>query len=63
MICPCCGETVHAVDTLNTEWLNGKYYDEVEGTCPSCGRMYNWVEVYAFEGYGDVREIDLNDHL
>ena len=63
MKCPNCGEFVRAVDTLDTEWCYNAYYDQVEGTCPSCGRSYRWVEVYTFERYENIHEINPNDHL
>lgn len=40
MKCPNCGSMVFAVDTLDSEWYNGNYYDAVEGTCSDCGKSY-----------------------
>lgn len=63
MKCPNCGGMVFAVDTLDSEWYNGSYYDAVEGTCPDCGKSYKWTEVYTFERCEDIEEIKENDHL
>ena len=63
MKCPNCGGMVFAVDTLDSEWFNGNYYDAVEGTCPDCGKSYKWTEVYTFERCEDIEEIKENDHL
>lgn len=63
MKCPNCGGVVHAVDTLDSEWDNGKYYDTVEGTCPDCGKSWRWIEVYSFERVMNIEPIDSDDHL
>ena len=63
MKCPNCGGVVHAVDTLDTEYYNGSYYDTVEGTCPDCGVSWQWVEVFTFDHVEDVIPIKINDHL
>ena len=63
MKCPNCGSMVFAVDTLDSEYFNGNYYDVVEGTCPNCGKSYKWTEVFTFERCEDIEEIKENDHL
>ena len=63
MKCPNCGGIVHAVDTLDSEWELGRYYDTVEGTCPDCGKSWRWVEVYTFDHCEQIEEIKENDHL
>lgn len=63
MKCPNCGGTVRAVDTLDSEWELGRYYDTVEGTCPDCGKSWRWVEVYTFDHVADIKPINVNDHL
>lgn len=63
MKCPNCGNEVYAVDTFDSEWYNGSYYDDVEGTCPNCGKSWRWTEVYTFERCEDIEEIKENDHL
>ena len=63
MKCPNCGSMVFAADTLDGEWYNGNYYNDVEGTCPICGKSYKWTEVYTFERCEDIEEIKENDHL
>lgn len=63
MKCPNCGTTVYAVDTFDSEWYNDNYYDDVEGTCPNCGKSWRWTEVYTFERCEDIEEIKENDHL
>ena len=61
MKCPNCGGIVRAVDTFDTEYDDGSYYDIVEGTCPNCGKSWHWVEVFTLDHVEDVRPID--DHL
>ena len=63
MKCPNCGGIVRAVDTLDTEYFNGSYYDAVEGTCPDCGKSWQWVEIFTFDHVEDVRPINVDDHL
>ena len=63
MKCPNCDGIVRAVDTLDSEWELGRYYDTVEGTCPDCGKSWRWVEVYTFDHCGQIEEIKENDHL
>ena len=64
MKCPNCGcSDLRAVDTLDSEWDCGKYYDTVEGTCPDCGKSWRWIEVYTFEREMNIEPIDSDDHL
>lgn len=63
MKCPNCGNYVHAVDTLDSEWIDNEYYDTVEGVCDKCGKIWQWEEVYSFNRDYDIREINPNDHL
>lgn len=63
MKCPNCGGFVRAIDTLDSEWELGSYYDTVEGICPCCHKSWQWVEVYTFDRVEDVRPINANDHL
>ncbi len=63
MKCLNCGNEVYAVDTLDSEWELGRYYDTVEGTCPNCGKSWRWVEVYTFDHCEDVEGIEIDDHL
>ena len=63
MKCPNCGDFVRAVDTLDSQWCYNRYYDSVEGACPTCGKMWRWTEVYTFAHVIDVQEINPNDHL
>lgn len=63
MFCPNCNNYVGASDTIDTEWCDNKYYDNVEGVCPKCGKMWNWTEVYIFDHDEDVHEINENNHL
>ena len=61
MKCPNCGYSdLRATDTYDTVYDNGSYYDLNEGTCPDCGKSWRWVEVFTFDRYEDVKEID--DH-
>lgn len=63
MKCPICGGIVRAVDTLDSEWELGRYYDTVEGTCSDCGNSWQWIEVYTFDHEEGIRPINLDDHL
>ena len=63
ILCPICGGNVSAIDTPITEYHNYKYYDTVEGMCRDCGKLWQWVEVFAFDHYEEMEEINPNDHL
>lgn len=63
MKCPNCGNYIHAVDTLDTEYDDGSYYDVVVGTCPDCGKSWRWAEVFTFDHYENVEEIKIDDRL
>lgn len=63
MKCPNCGDFVRAVDTLDSEWCYNKYYDTVEGVCPTCGKVWKWVEVYTFSHCEDLEGVKIDDHL
>ena len=61
--CSNCGNTVHGIDVLDTEYHDGTYYDYVEGTCSNCGNSWLWVEVYTFDHVEDIKPINLDNHL
>ena len=63
MKCPNCGTHVYAVDTLDIEWQGDSYYDVVEGCCRTCGKVWQWEEVYKYERDQNIHEINENDHL
>ena len=63
MKCPNCGSYVRAIDTLDSEYSNGQYYDNVEGTCSDCGKSWRWIEVFTFDHYEDVEGIEIDDHF
>ena len=63
MKCPICGSFVRALVTVDSEWVNGAYYDSVEGTCPDCGTAWQWTEVFTFDHAEDIRPIKDDDHL
>lgn len=63
MKCPICEGIVRAVNTLDSEWNCGKYYDTVEGTCPDCGKSWRWIEVFTFDHYENIEGIEIEDHL
>ena len=63
MKCPNCGDFVRAVDTLDSEWCDNKYYDTVDGACPTCGKVWQWVEVYTFSHCEDIEGVKIDDHL
>ena len=63
MKCPNCNHLIEATDTIETEYYNGQYIDFVEGTCPNCGKMYNWVEIFKYDHDEGIQEINPNDHL
>ena len=63
MKCPNCGNEVYAVDTFDSEWENGRYYDTVEGCCRQCGKIWQWVEVYVFSHCEDIEGVEIDDHL
>jgi len=64
MKCPNCGcSNLRAVDTLDSDYCGGFYQDVVEGVCPDCGKAWRWVEVFTFDHYENIKEINENDHL
>lgn len=64
MKCPNCScSDLYAINTLDTEYYHGAYYDMVEGTCPHCGKSWQWVEVYTFDHYEDMEGIEIDGHF
>lgn len=63
MKCPNCGNEIYVVDVLDSDCYDNSYYDSVEGTCSNCGKSWRWVEVFTFNHYEDIEEINENDHL
>ena len=57
MKCPNCKHEVRASETYDTDWCDTNYYDFVEGTCPNCGKNWQWTEVYIFDHVEEVEEI------
>ena len=62
MKCPICLTEVRAIDTFDTEYFGDSYYDNVTGTCPTCGKTWRWTEVYKFAHVIDVQEVISDDH-
>ena len=63
MKCPNCGNEIYAIDTLDSDCSGDSYFDFVEGTCHNCGKSWRWIEVFTFDHYEDIEEINKNDHL
>lgn len=65
MKCPNCGETIHVVDLLESDFCDNHCLDSVEGTCSNCGKSWRWIEVFilTFDHCEDIEEIEINDHL
>ena len=57
MKCPYCKNVVCAEKTYGTQWVKNTYYDDVEGTCPNCGKSWCWTEVYTFDHIENVEEL------
>lgn len=57
MTCPNCGEIFTAVETIDTDWISGKYYDKVIGVCPNCFNIYRWTEVFIYAYDTDIEEV------
>jgi endogenous inhibitor of DNA gyrase (YacG/DUF329 family) len=55
-ICPACGDTLESFKTIDS------YRDEDSakylclGYCPTCGKEYQWREVYFFSHIKDLEE-------
>jgi len=63
MKCPNCGSSnIYAVDTLDSEYYNGSYYNTVRGVCHECNHWWQWIEVFTFDHYEDLVEEEVKDH-
>lgn len=63
MKCPNCEHEIYAIDTLDSDCSGDSYFDYVEGTCSNCGKSWRWIEVFTFDHYENIEEINENDHL
>lgn len=64
MKCPNCGdERNFDVEPIETEYEGHCYYDYMIGTCLTCGKQYEWTEIFTFSHATEPREINPNDHL
>ena len=58
MICPKCNREITNLDTLETEWYKGKYYDYMMGSCDKCETVYTWTEIYIHDHDEDIKEFN-----
>ena len=61
VICPTCGGLVEEFDCLDIEAEGGKVTMFKVGECDHCGNHYQWHEVYTYEGYHDLEQIEKED--
>lgn len=54
--CLDCGVDLDWLDNIDFDFEH-KVYITVVGTCPKCGKDYQWIERYAFEKFFDLTEI------
>ena len=60
MKCPNCGSSnLYATCTLDTEYWDNAYYDTVTGVCPECQKAWQWVEVFTFDHWEDIKETEI----
>ena len=48
--CPHCNVTLEEDDCIDIEDEISRLVKQLVGHCVDCGREYQWVEVYAYEG-------------
>ena len=59
--CPNCGTTLMDIETIDTEYEPGTYYDTLVGKCPSCGKRWMWEEVFEYVRTINIEEVEKND--
>lgn len=55
-ICPHCGSDIEHVETVYSYTDEGSTEYLCVGSCPTCGREYQWREVYTFSHVKDIEE-------
>lgn len=64
MKCPNCDySNLRVIGNLGPVYINSSYHNIVEGTCSNCGRFWGWTEVFTFDHYENIEEIETDDHL
>ena len=61
MKCPNCERELDNIDTIDTEWECGAYYDFCVGECPYCNKKYTWVEVFTLDRIQEIEEVKDED--
>lgn len=56
-ICPHCGNTIDICDNVDENFNSSSCEILVSGVCFSCGREYQWREVYNFSHIEALEEI------
>lgn len=56
MKCPYCNVPLVYQDSVDTDFYNCKYYEEVLGRCSVCDRLFSWIDVYAYEYSESLKE-------
>lgn len=56
-ICPHCGSAIDICDNVDENFNISSCEILVSGVCFSCGREYQWREVYNFSHIKDLEEI------
>lgn len=55
--CPICGDSIEYIDTFDTYIDTNDFEALCVGECPTCGREYQWKDVYKFSHVKDLKEV------
>ena len=55
--CPYCNVTLDEDDCIDIEDEGSRIVKQLIGSCEDCGREFQWVEIFIYEGAGPPMEI------
>lgn len=55
--CPVCNVTLDEDDCVDIEDESSRLVKQLVGHCVDCGREYQWVEIFTYDGAGPPVEI------
>lgn len=55
MECLKCGASIEWDNTYDSDTCDNKHIEYCIGHCPECDTIYNWQEIYKFEGQENLK--------
>ena len=52
-----CQVELEVEERMDSSWEGNQYRDIVIGSCPTCGKVYEWRKIYTYQSFERLTEI------